>query len=193
MKKIQGFTLLEVSVVMVVLGILSVFTFFQYKKTMAHNQLEKAANNLYSELRSMRSLSFKYDSHVKAKFNTSLMQCTIWVDTSEDGSSKYRRTSVYQIPSPVVIGRPDADLSQPYTDGWWSYYNPYPSIVNGVQGEWKDSIKIDHDSPGEYNQGGIYLYNPLLEKTYYFIGINSGMQFIELKKCNRGAKIWITL
>lgn len=179
--------------IMVILGILSLTTFFQYQKSMAHNQLEKAANNLYSELRSMKSLSFKYDGQVKAKFNTSLMQCTIWVDTSDDGSFKYRNIMVHQIPSPIVISRPDEDLAQPYTDGWWTYYTPYPSIVKGVQGEWKDSVKIVPDSLGEYNKGGIYLHNPRLEKTYYFIGINSDMQFIELKKCTGGAKSWHTL
>ncbi|MBN1602836.1 MAG: prepilin-type N-terminal cleavage/methylation domain-containing protein [Chitinispirillaceae bacterium] len=193
MKNIRGFTLIEVSMIMVILGILSLITFFQYKKSMAHNQLEKAANNLYCELRSMKSLSFKYDGQVKATFNTSLMQCSIWVDTSQGGSFKYQSIMVYQIPSPIVIGRPDADLAQPYTDGWWTYHNPYPSIVNGVQGEWKDSIKIVPDSLGEYNHGGIYLHNPQLEKTYYFIGINSGMQFIELKKCTGDAKSWNTL
>jgi prepilin-type N-terminal cleavage/methylation domain-containing protein len=193
MKNKHGFTLIEVSFVTVILGIFAAFSLINYQKSMAHNELEKAANNLYTELRGLRPLSFKYDGLVRAKFYTTTMQCSIWVDTSTlAGTRKYRFVTAHQIPAPIAIGRIDANLSQPYTDGWWTSFTPYPSIASGVQGEWKDSIKVVPDSRGEYSQGGVYLYNPRLKKDYYFIGINSGMQSIELKKWIGATNLWQT-
>jgi len=191
MRNNHGFTLLEVAIITVILGIIAAFTIVKYQKFVANNELEKEANNLYTELRSMRSVSFKYDGLVRAKFNTTAMQCTVWVDTSQDGNFKYRQLTVYQIKAPVVINRIDNNLAQPYTDGWWMDANP--PIQNGVQGEWKDSIKVIPDSRGRYSLGGIYLYNPRLDDSYYFIGINSGMESIELKKYTGTSKSWKTL
>jgi prepilin-type N-terminal cleavage/methylation domain-containing protein len=193
MKNIHGFSLLEVMTVTVILGLMAAFTVIKYQKSVAHNELEKAANNLYSELRNLRPLSFKHDGQVKVKFNTTAMQCTVWVDTSDNGILKYQRVLIHKIPSSIAIGRIDADLAQPYTNGWWASINPYPSIVNGVQGQWKDSIQVKPNSRGEYSQGGVYLYNPRLKKTYYFIGINSDMQSIELKKWIGVSNSWQTL
>ncbi|MGE5670436.1 MAG: Tfp pilus assembly protein FimT/FimU [Fibrobacterota bacterium] len=191
MRNNHGHTLLEVAIITVILGIIAAFTIVKYQKFVANNELEKEANNLYAELRSMRSVSFKYDGLARAKFNTTSMQCTTWVDTSSDGTFKYRQVAVYQIKAPVAIGHIDNTLTQPYADGWW--IDASPSIQNGVQGDWKDSVIVIPDSRGRYSQGGIYLYNPRLKDSYYFIGINSGMESIELKKWTGTTKSWKTL
>jgi prepilin-type N-terminal cleavage/methylation domain-containing protein len=191
MRNRHGYTLLEVVIVIVIFGIMATFAIIKYQNYVAYNVLEKEVNNLYTELRGMRSLSFKYDGLVRAKFNTTAMQCTTWVDTSQDGTFKYQQVAVYKIQAPVVIGRIDENLEQPYTDGWWTSINP--AIVNGVQGEWKDSLKVVPGTRGAYCLGGLYLYNPRLKDTYYFIGINSGMESIELKKWTGAAKSWKTL
>ncbi len=186
-----GVTLLEVAIVTAILGITAAFSIVKYESIVAGNELEKEANNLYIELRSMRSLCFKYDGLVRVKFNTTAMQCTVSVDTSQDENLKYQHLTVYQIKAPVVIGRIDNNLAEPYDDGWWKDANPV--IVNGVQGEWMDSIKVVPNSRGEYCRGGIYLYNPRLKDNYYFIGINSGIESIELKKWIGTTKSWKTL
>jgi prepilin-type N-terminal cleavage/methylation domain-containing protein len=186
-----GYTLLEVALVTVVLGIIAAFAIIKYQKYVASDELEKEANSLYSELRGIRSLAFKYDGLVKVKFNATAMQCTTWVDTSQDGTFKYKKVTVYNIKAPVVIGHTDNNLDEPYTDGWWADSNPL--IVNGVQGEWKDSITVIPNSRGEYCRGGIYLYSPRLKDTYYFIGINSGTESIELKKWTGAGNSWKTL
>lgn len=191
MKNNHGYTLLEVAVITLIIGLTAAFTIIKYQKFVANNALEKEANNLYAELRGMRSLSFKYDGQVRAKFNATAKQCTVSVDTSRDGNFKYQQVTVYQIKAPVAIGRIDANLAQPYTDGWWNTTNP--SVQNGVQGEWKDSLMVIPDSRGRYSLGGIYLYNPRLNDSYYFIGINSGMESIELKKWTGTPKSWKTL
>jgi len=187
----HGYTLLEVVIVTVILGIIAAFAVIKYQKYVAYNELEKEANNLYAELRTMRSVCFKYDGLVRATFNTTAMQCTTRVDTSQDGTLKYRLVTVHKIQAPVVIGRIDDNLTEPYTDGWWMDFKP--TITSGVQGEWKDSIKVVPGTRGEYSLGGIYLYNPRLKEIYYFIGINSGMESIELKKWTGATNSWKTL
>lgn len=173
----RGFTILEIAMVMVILGIMSSMALVKYRKTVATNDLEKAANVLYLELRTLRSLSFKYDAGAKARFNNVASQCTIWVDTSGNATDrKYKLVRIHKLPTSVKIGHPATP------PGKWKFYPPANA--------WKDSVSVEPDSRGEYNNGAIYLFDPNLPKTIYCIGITTSMQSIELHKWD--GKAWTT-
>lgn len=181
----RGFTIIEVVIVMIVMGIAAALAAVKYQKTMAANELEKAANSLYMELRGLRPLCFKYDDTVKVIFNPTATppSLTTWIYDSSDPTPAYKEKSTYKISSPVKIGLPSTDGpngAQPFTDSWWSANKG--TIVNGLQIEWKTALKVVPDSRGEYDHGGVYLYNPRLKGTTYFIGISSAIQSIQLLK-----------
>jgi prepilin-type N-terminal cleavage/methylation domain-containing protein len=174
MKNKRGFTILEVSMVTVILGVLAAFTIIKYQKTIAANNLEKAANSLYQELRGLRPLAFKYDAFAKARFNTTAMQCTVWVDTSDNAiPKKYRRVSIFRLPPQVKIGTPSTAPSS------WKFYAPA-----ALSNTWKDSLTVEPDSRGEYSHGAVYLYSEKIPQFVYCIGIATSMQSIELHKWN---------
>ncbi|MBN1759432.1 MAG: prepilin-type N-terminal cleavage/methylation domain-containing protein [Chitinispirillaceae bacterium] len=194
MKKRGGFTLLEVAMVMAILGIMAAFTIIKYNKTVANSELENAANNLHSELRGLRSLGFKYDARVRARFNPEAAQCTIWVDTSDDESLELKLIRIYQIRPPVKIGRSPSEGTYPspypgdpnYPD-WRTPCEDDCEYSNGTEGSWRHDKYLDvfHTTEGQYGGGGVYLYHPRLNTTTYFIGIAwQRSQSIDIKKWN---------
>lgn len=185
MKISRGFTVLEIVLVMVIMGVMATLAFVKYQKTVAANELDRAANGLYMELRGLRARAFKYDDTIRVIFNSTATppQATISVWASQDPTPAYQTISVHKISAPVKIGVPaNVSLSQPYNDSWWNANAG--SIVNGLQGTWKTALRVKPDSRGEYDNGGVYLYNPRLEKTTYFIGISINRQSVEMYKWN---------
>ena len=174
MKNNNGFTLLEVTLVIIILGILSGFTFLKFQSSSSHDRLQKAANNLYTEIRGLRSLCFKYDEMVMAIFDTDNNKLRIYIDQNEDETiqeSEFYKD--YELPSPVRIG-----VCATTPDSWVYNYAP----ADGLADDWKDTLTVLPDSRGEYLHGGVYLSVPSLKKTVYFVGITYAMQSIELYK-----------
>ena len=193
MKNNRGFTLLEVAIVTLILVIMAGFAVVKYQKTAAQNQLEKAANNLYIEMRGLRALAYRYDGRVQARFNPAAAQCTIWVDTSDDESLKMMRIRIYQIPPPVIIGRSPTGgtYSSPYSSdpNYLDWRTPHENCTysNGTEGSWRYDERLDvfRTADAQYEGGGVYLHNPHLKRTTYFIGIAwQRSQSVELKKWN---------
>jgi len=187
----RAFSVIEVVIVVVIVGILAGVSFVKFQKTVAANDLNKEANNLYLELRGLRAITYKFDDSVKVLFNPTATppQCTIKVFNSEASPPAYQTLKIYKINPPIKLGVPSGYNTsvKPYTDGWW-ITNPGPgSIVNGVHGEWKTKLYVNPNSRAQYAQGGVYLCHPRLTTTTYFIGINNAMQTIELKKWNGGS------
>ncbi|MBN1575669.1 MAG: type II secretion system protein [Chitinispirillaceae bacterium] len=176
----RGFTLLEMAIVVAIFGIMAALAVVKYNDAVANSELDKAANDLYLELRSLRSLSFKYDSWVMANFTES--QCNIYVDTNENKTQDAEDIrKVHNIPSPVTIGlSSDPPTSWPYGDDWDDGDPP----TNGKAENWKTELTVEPDSRGEYCHGGIYLKSPRLSKITYCIGITTEMQSLELFKWN---------
>lgn len=183
MKKNSGFTLLEVALVVVILGLIGGLTLHKFTTTTSHERLQKAANSLYIELRGLRSLCFRYDETVMVVFSTSGNKLNIYIDRNEDQAiqeNEFHR--LYELPSPVAIG-----VSESAPSDW--VYNEAPT--NGLTEDWKDTLLVRPDSRGEYSHGGVYLNVPGLKKITYFIGITASMELIELYKWT-GAS-WIKL
>ena len=193
MKNSRGFTAFEMVLVMVIMGIMAALTFVKYQKTVAANELDRAANNLYMELRSLRSLGLRYDAKVRARFNPVAEQCTVWVDTMAvpvDGVWELKLIRIHQIPPPIKIGRSPSGgtYTDPYADvPNWCYPHQTLGYYKGCIGSWRCDGWLDvyNSVSDQYEGGGVYLYNPRLDKTTYFIGIAwQHSQSIEIKKWN---------
>lgn len=183
MKKNGGFTLLEVALVTVILGIIGGFTLLKFLNTNNSEHLQKAANNLYLELRGLRPLCFRYDETVMVIFDASNNKLNIYIDQNDDETIQETELhTVFELPSPVEIG-----VCETAPDSW--VYDQAPT--NGLAENWIDTLIVVADSRGEYSHGGVYLNVPGLKKITYFIGITTSMQSLELYKWT--GSTWVKL
>ena len=182
MRNSNGFTVIEITVTVLIIGILSAVTVMKFSDNLVHQELDQTANTLYLELRGLRSLAFKHDSRVVAKFSgESTSHCEIYVDKNDnevkdDGEVVQRIT----LPQTVLFG-----LSEQAPDAM-----PYPSAENenwsppenGFALDWEDSLVVAPDSRGAYTLGGVCLYSPKIASVTYFIGIAGSMESMEIYK-----------
>jgi prepilin-type N-terminal cleavage/methylation domain-containing protein len=191
MKNNNGFTLLEIALVTVILGLLAGVSIMKYLHVRANELLQKTANNLYIEIRSLRPLCFRFDERVMLTFNTSTNQCKIYVDENDDDTVQESELHhVFDVAAPVEIGVCDeTPADHPFQGSPFPDYTP----TNGLAVQWKNTgmVTVDPDSRGNYSHGAVYLYVPSLKKICYFIGITTKMQSIELWKWNGSS--WIKL
>lgn len=174
MRHHRGFTLIEVSIAMFVLGILALISFNRFTKSMAYADLEKASWNLFRELATLRSLALKNDAMVFAAFDGNT--CRLYIDDNNNGvldDDVFLRT--HTVPSPVTFGIAESGpgegpLGETYFDG------------SGIAGNWATAITVDHDAIGTVSEGALYLSTPKLKKRTFCIGINSTMQKIKMYK-----------
>jgi prepilin-type N-terminal cleavage/methylation domain-containing protein len=205
----RGFTIIEVAMVMAILGILAAITLIRYQKTIAHNHLDKAAHNLYQELRSLRALSLKYNKPVIVTFATSpAPELKIYIDRNSDNnpeSSELERE--YELPADVRIGLaatypstmpygsfdPSVEVQAEFKDDFSTEEWPVPTN-NGLSGTWSTAVTVKlHPITGiSYSYGGICISSSKLNETTYFIGITQLVRTLELFKTESTGS-WIKL
>lgn len=183
MREKNGFTLLEVAMVMVILGIMATFAIIKYQKTVIANELEKTANNLLSELSACRTLALKNDTRVLVKFSS--IACTLFIDTNDnsiaDSSEKYK---VYVLtPSTISFGIATNGPSVGPSDVDFS--------TSGIAGNWNNYMIVESNAAGTFNSGAVYISSSRLEKYTYCIGKSTTSQFLKLYKW--GGISWISL
>jgi prepilin-type N-terminal cleavage/methylation domain-containing protein len=188
MKNSRGFTLLEIAIVVVILGILGAFATIRLQKYIASDQLRSEAWNLYMELRGARTLALKNDCNILVKFITSpSSQCSIYVDINGNGREAGELFKVYKISSPVCIGISTTDSKRPTTA-------PNTNIVfnaSGIVGNWNTTVMTIDNSLGTITSGAIYLRSTRIPNITYCIGIWDAQRSLKIYKWG-GAK-WHTL
>ena len=174
MKKNRGFTILETLIVIAVLGILTAQTLFIIKNNVARTTLEKAANNLYTELKGLHSICLKNDEMVMVEFSNTSELYNIYVDNNNDSTIQESELyKTHKLPSPVTFG-----ICQEAPSEWMFDYEPQ----DGLADDWKTVLLVAPDSRRQYSFGGVYLTIENLPKITFFIGITTDMQSVKLFK-----------
>lgn len=173
MQNSRGFTIIEIALVMVTLGIMAALTLVKYQKTVAFNELQKTANNVYADMHALRSQALKWDALVITKFAAAKIEN--WIDTA--GSNKVDAACIYSkisLPANIAIGLP----ASPPVNG------PYGGTIpaSGLRGKWVDSLITLPDSKSDTCYGELYLYSKKVSKITYCIGKSPSAQSVELYK-----------
>jgi prepilin-type N-terminal cleavage/methylation domain-containing protein len=184
MKKSHGFTLLEASAVMGIVGIMATVTVKSSQKIVAQTELQATTMNLLSELKATRPVALKNDAQVMVKFIAA--QCSIYVDQNGNGARDAGElVTVYKIPPQASLGiASNGPSSAPATGIDYD--------ASGIAGNWKTgSMTVSNDARGSINSGAIYLRESRLPQVTYCIGISSSMRSLQLYKWERSS--WIKL
>jgi prepilin-type N-terminal cleavage/methylation domain-containing protein len=164
--KSSGFTMIEMIIVIAIISILCGMAVVQYQKMTNSFKLDSAANSTFRDLRSVRPLAMKFDLAGKVTFkNRSYI------------INKFTRNDTIVLPAYIGFA---LTASGPSKD-------PFGVTVtadSGAKGSWKDSLVVKRDAIGTYNSGCVILSSSKLPKTFYYIGVSSTMQELQMYKWN---------
>ncbi len=187
----RGFTLLEAMVVIVIISIITIVSMKTFNKSVAENELRKAAMSLYLELRGLRPLALKYDAKVFVKFYAA--QCSVYVDTNDNGARESNELiKVYKLqPSTIAFGMGASGGPSAAPPG-----APSGAAISwdasGIAGNWNSTVlSVDNNALGSFNSGAIYLKTSRVNRITYCIAITTDFQSLRLYKW--GGTSWSTL
>ncbi len=163
-KSSKGFTFLELLVVMVIVAVIGTYTTISLRKSILHNQLQKASFEAMAQLSSVRPLALKNDARVLVSF--SAKACSVFVDTSGDNAAQADEFSyAWEINRTVLLGLPSSG-STPNSAPPGSQL---PLSGEVAAGQWSKQFVINNDALGSMNTGCLYLHSPKLDGKAYCI------------------------
>lgn len=181
MKK-NGFTLIEVLITLVIIGVLASMSIITYIKYVASNELRQASMKLYMELKNAHQIARQYDCKVFVKFYAA--QCSVYVDTNNSGAidASDKVIKVIKFPSSISIATTPTGPTTPPSD---------LQTITGMTGNWGTQMIVKPDGIGTTNSGAIYLQSTRLNKTVYCVGIAASM--LAIKQYKWGGTSWFNL
>lgn len=162
-KTSNGFTFLELIIVLVITAILGTYATVSLNKSILHNQLQKASFEIMVQLSSIRPLALKNDSRMVVRFSSSV--CSVYVDTSGDAAVQPEEFShSFMLNKRVLFGLPSNPRPGTAPPG-----SQLPLEGNIAAGQWSEFFVVNNDALGTMNSGCIYLYAPKLPGKVYCI------------------------
>ncbi len=162
-KTSNGFTLLELIIVLVIAAILGTYATVSLNKSILHNQLQKASFETLAQLSSIRPLALKNDSRMLVRFSTS--DCSVYVDKNGDTTAQANEYShSWKLNERVLFGLPSNPRPGTAPAG-----AQLPSAGKLAAGQWSKLFVVDNDALGTINPGCVFLYAPKLPGKVYCI------------------------
>lgn len=179
----QGFSILEIIIVIVILGILASFAVIKYEKAVKFSQVEKEAWNVMQFLSTAKPLAMKNDSRSKVVFGSSV--CSLFVDTSSSLTGSWKYISRHALSSPVIFGLPS---SPPATAPLGT---SLPTGSHHAGANWDSCMAVSRNAMGTINSGSVYLSSSRLPAVTYCVRAISSVQSLKMLKWNGSS--WDTL
>mgnify|MGYP000866044619 FL=1 len=179
-KSLNGFTFLELVIVMVIAAVIGTYATISLKKSILHNQLQKASFEMMMQLSSMRPLALKNDARVLVRFCAEA--CSVFVDTSGDTVAQAGEFSyAWEVKKNVLLGLPSGSSPSSAPPG-----SQLPASGSVAAGQWSNMFVVDNDALGSINSGCLYLHSPKLTDKAYCI-TSFGSQTLKIYSWNGGA------
>jgi len=159
----QGFTFLELIVVLVISSIIGAYVTVSINKSILNNQLQKASYETMKQLSSIRPVALKNDTRMLVKF--SAKSCSVFVDKNDDTIGQADEFSdCWKMNQFVSMGL--SSKSPPVTAPAGSVL---PQSGKVSAGGWAKGFLVINDALGTINPGCVYLHSPKLAKVTYCI------------------------
>jgi|GEM_PF-2305305 len=160
----HGFTMLELMIVLVIVGILCSLGVANYTKMAATAELDKAAWAVFKDLASVRPLSMKVDQRGKVVFKN-----------REYIVDKYSSFDTLRLPEKIGFAKPSGGLSvTPFGGGILS--------DSGANGLWRDSLIVRRDAIGTIDSGFVIVSSAKLSNMAFYIGVSGIYQNLQIYK-----------
>ncbi|NLP04174.1 MAG: type II secretion system protein [Fibrobacter sp.] len=188
MRKESGFSLLEMLVAILILGILGAFAVVRFSSYIAEDQLQKAAWKVMADLSMTRSMAMKNDCQILVTFPTN-NQYTIIIDSTNNSvadAGEYQQ--VFTLDPPVRFGLPETSPGSAASGA------DLPAAGSWLGGNWADKgMIVSKDAMGSINPGSLYLSSSKLPKVTYCIAILNAGSTQNLRMLKWDGSSWIAL
>jgi prepilin-type N-terminal cleavage/methylation domain-containing protein len=186
MRHKNGFTVIEISFALVIIGIISAYTIVRLNTFSSYHKAEKLVWVLFKELSSLKTIAMKNDCTVRVNFTAT--SYTVLEDLNNNGTADAGETSKTKtLPSDIAFGLP---TQQPPTIAPVDATLP----ANGafLSGNWNaQGIWVNNSASAITNTGGIFLKSPNLKKFTFCIAVTANAQIFKMYKWD-GSR-WIDL
>ncbi len=185
MGSVKGFTLLELIIVIVIVGLLGTAAVHGFSTFSAHASLESAAYQILRDISSVRMTGLKSDASVQVMFTGAGYDVS--VDYNDDGvyqsgesvqSISLEPPLQFGLPSnPPVSAPPDASL---------------PAGGVPAAGDWNSvGLLVANDAFGTVNEGSVYISSEKLSDVVFCLRVSKEKQNFKMYKWNGSS--WIAL
>lgn len=177
MRNYSGFSMIELMLTIVLIGILSTFTFNSFISISSNTRLEKTAWNVQKDLSGLRPVAIKNDCPVLVRF-PSLTQYKVYVDMNKDGATQNSElVNTFNLPYGITFGLSSISPGAA----------PAGAVlpVSGGEGsQWDSGINLQKDAIGTINSGSVYLSCTQLKKVCYCIAVVNNSQKLKMFRWN---------
>jgi prepilin-type N-terminal cleavage/methylation domain-containing protein len=182
-----GFTIIEVSFALIIIGIISVTVLMRLNSYSRYNSLEKEVWKIYKDFTSFRGKAMKSDCTIRVTFLSS-SKFTLLTDFNNNGTKDASETiDTTKLPAAINFGLPSIQAPSIAPTGL-----TLPATGSFTTGDWKvRGIVIDSTATAVVNTGSIYISSPAIGKFTFCIAVNDSTQVFKMYKWN-GAS-WIDL
>ncbi|MBN1601183.1 MAG: prepilin-type N-terminal cleavage/methylation domain-containing protein [Chitinispirillaceae bacterium] len=187
MKHKNGFTLIEMSFAVIVIGIIGAGVMLTLNSFLKYHTLEKTTWTVFKEFSTLRSKAMKDNCTVKVNF-LSINKFEIHTDLNNNltADANEKRDTV-ELSSFVVFGLPSKTKPKTAPTG-----TTLPNGNKYVTGDWAtNGIIIDNTASAVVNTGGLFLSSPDFEKHTFCVAVTDCTQIFKLYKWD--GKTWIDL
>ncbi len=177
MKK-QGFTLVEVLVVVTIMGILSAVLPGILSRVASERKGEQSILTFWMELRSLQAKVMRYDTPIIVTFDINNNSYTIAMDDNKNGIIEEGESTLKSFSSSLAFG-----LSIPSP----SALPPKVANYSVVNSNWSDpGLTIANNATLSINGGHIYIKNSHENRLGYVVVVGGNSSDIELYKWSGG-------
>lgn len=182
-----GFTIIEMSFALVIIGIISATLVMRLNSFSKYNSLEKEVWKVYKDFTSLRGKAMKSDCTIKVSF-LSTSKYSLLTDLNNNGTKDAsEKIDTTKIPATINFGLPS---NQPPTVAPTGL--TLPTSGSFTTGNWKtNGIIIDSTATAVVNTGSIYLSSSGIGKYTFCIAVTDSTQVFKIYKWDGTA--WIDL
>jgi prepilin-type N-terminal cleavage/methylation domain-containing protein len=187
MRTNSGFTIIEVSFALIIIGIISATILIGLNSFSRYNNLEKEVWKVYKDFSSFRGKAMNNDCTIKVSF-LSTSKYSLLTDLNNNGTKDgSEKVDTATIPSVINFGLPSKQPPAIAPPG-----QSLPSAGSFTTGDWKSKgMIIDSTITAVVNTGSIYLSSPGIGKYTFCIAVADSTQLFKMYKWD--GTTWIDL
>ncbi len=187
MRTKNGFTIIEMSFALIIIGIISATILMRLNSFSRYNSLEKEVWKIYKDFTSLRGKAMKNDCTLKVTF-LSTSKYILLTDFNNNGTKEGSETvDTAKLPATINFGLPSKEPPTVAPAGL-----SLPSSSSFTTGDWKvKGIVIDSTATAVVNTGSIYLSSSGIGKYTFCIAVTDSTQVFKMYKWD--GRAWIDL